>query len=139
MTDPSGIDPRTALSEIHRVDRRVRRDRWWLVVAALTMAVFTAAFYTGLKAFPETADDYVLPGVLLVTALLGLIALRRRVVDRGDNRREERTIWASIGLAGVTILLNRFVVPDGLTPWVVLVGLLPAAPFVVLAWRIARR
>jgi uncharacterized membrane protein YhaH (DUF805 family) len=139
MTNPQDIDPRTALSEIDRVDGRVRRDRWWPVAAALTMAVFTAAFYTGLKAFPETADDLVLPGVLMVLALLGLIALRRRVVDRGDNRREERTIWTSVCLAVVTILLNRFVVPDGLTPWVVLVGLLPAAPFVILAWRIARR
>ncbi|RKN52955.1 hypothetical protein D7193_24470 [Micromonospora costi] len=117
----------------------MRRDRWWPVAAALIMAVFTAAFYTGLKAFPETVDDFVLPGVLLVMALLGLIAFRRRVVDRGDTRREELTVWASVGLALVTILLNRFVLPDGLTPWVVLVGLLPAAPFLLLAWRITRR
>ncbi|MEV1330380.1 hypothetical protein AB0J20_12475 [Micromonospora costi] len=139
MTDPSDIDPSAALSEIHRVDRRVRRDRWWPVAAAVIMAVYTAAFYIGLKAFPEAADGFVLPGVLLVTALLGLIAFRRRVVDRGDTRREEMTVWTSIGLAVVTILLNRFVVPDGLTPWVVLVGLLPAAPFLLLAWRITRR
>ena len=139
MTESPDIDPRAALSEIDRVDRRVRRDRWWPVAAALTMAAFTAAFYIGLTAFPGSADDFVLPGVLVVMAILMLITFRRRVVDRGDHRREERTIWASIGLAVVTIVLNRFVVPDGLTPWVVLVGLLPALPFMVLAWRIAHR
>ncbi|GAA1774412.1 hypothetical protein [Luedemannella helvata] len=139
MTESPDMDPRTALSEIDRVGRRVRRDRWWPVAAALTMAAFTAAFYIGLKAFPGTADDYVLPGVLVVTAILVLITFRRRVVDRGDNRREERTVWASIILAVVTIVLNRFVVPDGLTPWGVLVGVLPALPFMVLAWRTARR
>jgi hypothetical protein len=134
------IDPRTALQEIDRVDRRVRRGRWWQVASALLAAVFLATFYIGLKAYPGTANGLVIPGFLVAFAVLGLIAWRRRVADRGDRRQEENAAWASMGLALITIGLNAFVLPDdGLTLWVVLVGLLPALPFAFLAWRIARR
>lgn len=139
MESMTGIEPQAALQEIDRVDRRVRRSRWWRIAAAVIMGVFTAAFYIGLKAYPGTADDYVLPGLLLVLALLGLVALGRRVAGRDDRRQEERVVWASLGLAVVTIVLNRFLVPSGLNAWVVLTGLLPAVPFAVLAWRIAKR
>ena len=132
------IDPHTALQEIDRVDRRVRRGRWWQVASALVMMFFSAAFYIGLKAFPGTAENLVLPVILLVFTLISLIAWRQRVVDRGDKRLEERTAWISLGLAAVTVALNAFVVPDGLSVWVVLAGLLPAIPFAVLAWRFAR-
>jgi peptidoglycan/LPS O-acetylase OafA/YrhL len=136
----SELDPRVAWQEIDRVDRRVRRGRWWRVAAALFMAAFLATFYIGLKAYPDTADDLVLPGMLLALAILGLIGWRQRVADRDGKREEERTTWASLGLAVVTIGLNALVLPDnGLTLWVVLAGLLPAVPFAVLAWRIARR
>lgn len=134
------LDPRDALREIDRVDQRVRRGRWWQVAYALVCAVFFASFYIGLKAYPGTAENLVLPAMLLVVAILWLLSLRRRVVDKDDKRLGEKAGWVSLGLAAITVVLNAFVVPNnGLTVWVVLVGLLPAIPFVVLAWRFARR
>lgn len=135
---PSEMDPRAALETIDRSSRRVRRERWWYVAAALLMAGFTAAFYIGLTAFPATVGDLVLPGALLVAAFAGFIGLRQRMVARVANRMENVVIWVSVGLAVPTMVLSRFVVPDGFTLWAVLVGVLPAVPFAVLAWRVAR-
>jgi hypothetical protein len=132
------MDPQAALDAIDRAGQRVRRQRWWYVCAALVMAGFTAAFYIGMAAFPATVDALVLPGVLLVAAVTGLIGLRQRMVDRVAGRWENALMWASVGLALPTLALIRFVVPDGFTIWAVLVGVLPAVPFAVLAWRVAR-
>jgi hypothetical protein len=133
------IDPRTALEEIDRVDRRVRRGRWWQVASALVMMFFSAVFYIGLKAYPGTADNLVLPVILLTFTLVSLIAWRQRVAGKDDKRLEQKAGWVSLGLAAVTVTLNWWVLPDGLSVWTVLAGLLPAIPFAVLAWRFASR
>lgn len=133
------IDPRTAAEEITRVSQRVHRTRWWGVAAALVMALFLAAFYTLTTAYPQATSAYVLPAVILCVGLLAFISWRRRAVHSTARRLEEPTVWASLGLAAVTIALKFFFEPQGLTPWVVLMGMLPALPFLVLAWRIARR
>ncbi|MDQ2586476.1 hypothetical protein [Saccharothrix yanglingensis] len=132
-------DPREALATIDRAGRRVRRERWWYVAAAAVVAVSTAAFYTGLSAAPDAVADLVLPGALVVVVLTGLIGLRLRAVDRTAARLENAALWAGVGLAVPTMLLIRFVLPEGFTPWSVAAGVLPAVPFGVLAWRVARR
>lgn len=136
MTEPD-LAPQAAVSEIDGVNRRVRQNRW-PVVAALTMAVLSAAFYIGLKALPETAHDLLLPSVVMAVLTVGVIAIRRSVVHRGSGHRTELALLTSVGLALVTIYLNRFVLPEGLTLSAVLLGLLPSIPFVVLAWWVAR-
>jgi len=134
------MDPRNAFEEIRRVDRRVRVNRRWYVLSSVVMAVALAAFYIGLKAFPGTANDLVLPWLLGTVAVLGLLGWQsRRAVDRVYGRWGERAALASLGLAIVTIVLNNTVVPDGLSVWTVLLGLLPAIPFLVLAWGVARQ
>ncbi|MEU0465583.1 hypothetical protein ABZ215_16405 [Amycolatopsis sp. NPDC006131] len=139
MASPDELDPREALDTIDRVGRRVRRERWWYVAATAVMAVFTAACYIGLIAAPAAVGDLVLPGVLVVVVLTGLIGLRLRVIDRAAARLENAAVWASVGLAVPTMLLDKFLVPEGFTPWAVPAGVLPALPFIVLAWRVARR
>lgn len=139
MTVPAGVDPHEALNEIHRMNQRVRRARWSYVLTAMIMAVYTAGMYIGVKSFPHTVPAFVLPWLLLTGGLLALIAFRRRVVDRDARRIEERVAYLSMGLGLVAIILNMFVVPDGFTVWSVLVGLLPAVPFLVRAWQVARR
>lgn len=133
------LGPREALDAIDRAGRRVRRERWWYVASSALMALYTAAFYIGMIAAPDTVEDFVLPGVAFVVVFAGVVGLRMRMVDRTARRIESRVIWTSVGLAVPAMLLNKFVLPEGLTPWAVLVGVLPAVPFAFLAWRVARR
>jgi hypothetical protein len=133
------IDPRAAADEIARVSRQVHRSRWWHVAAALVMAVFLAAFYTLTTAYPEASSAYAIVALIVCSAMLAFIGWRRRAVDREARKLEEPAIWASLALAGLTIVLKFFLEPEGLTPLVVVMGLLPALPFLALAWRIARR
>ncbi|WP_027945219.1 hypothetical protein [Amycolatopsis taiwanensis] len=138
MTERSDLAPQGAPSEIDRANRRVRQDGWWPVAASVLMAVFSAAFYIGLKALPETAHNLLLPDVVLAVIIVGVAAIRRSVVNRGAGHRAELAVLTSVGLALVTIYLNRFVMPDDLTPLAVHIGLLPSIPFAVYAWWVAR-
>ena len=61
------------------------------------------------------------------------------VLGEVDRVREQiRALWLSFGLVLVCLPIYRFLLPDGLSLWVVLVGLLPGLPFAVLAWRVSR-
>jgi hypothetical protein len=132
------LDPEAAAAEMARVDGKVRRSRWWHVTGAVIMAVFTFAFYTTTTAWPETIWTFGLPTLLVTSAMLAFVGWRRRAIDRTARRLEEPAVWASLGLAVVTITLKFFLRPEGLTPLVIVMGALPAIPFVVVAWRIAR-
>ena len=136
MTD---LTPRSALSEVDRVRRRIRARRWWHVASALVMTVSLTAYYIAMASWPRRVDDFVLPGVLVVVAVLAFIGWRTRSVDPRAERLETRTILLSLALALVTIAVNRFVLPEGLSAGTVLTGLLPGLPFAYLAWRVGRR
>ncbi|WP_156926073.1 hypothetical protein [Glycomyces arizonensis] len=139
MNTSESFDPRAASAEIDRAAARVRRARWWYVAAWAVMAVYSAAFYIGLMAYPERFEDLVIPAMLLVVAILGFMSWRQRMVSRGASRVETTVILSSICLGAVAAVVNESAVPDGLTVWAVLVGVLPAIPFAWLAWRAARR
>lgn len=128
-----------ALAEVERVRRRIRSRRWWHVASGLVTAVFLTAYYIAMAAWPEQADDFVLPAMGAVFVILLLMQWRMRAVPREAARLEENTVWVSLGLALVTIALNAFVLPEGLSVWIILTGVLPALPFLYLAWRVGRR
>lgn len=135
----SELNARTALSEVDRVRRRIRARRWWHVASALVMTVALTAYYIAMASWPRRVDDYVLPGVLVTVAVLGFIGWRIRSVDPRAQRLETPAVLVSLALALVTIAVNRFLLPEGLSAGTVLTGLLPGLPFLYLAWRVGRR
>lgn len=139
MNASERFDPHAASAEIDRAAARVRRARWWYVAASAVMAVYSAAFYIGLMAYPERLEDLVIPGLLLVMAVLGFMCWRQRMVSRGTSRVETAVIVSSVCLGAVAAVANQSAIPEGLTVWAVLVGVLPGLPFAWLAWRAARR
>lgn len=133
------LPAREALAEVDRVRRRIRSRRWWHVASGLVTAVFLTVYYIAMAAWPDQVDVFVLPAMAVVFAILLLIQWRMRAVPREAARLEENTVWVSLGLALVTIGLNSFVLPEGLSVWIVLTGVLPALPFLYMAWRVGRR
>lgn len=113
-------------------------NRWWYFTAALIMAIALAAFYVGIKAYPNPSVGTVLPGALVTVLLLAGGGYRLRVLNSRMARHERTALVAAAALSLVTILLHRFAVPDGLSTWTILTGVLPALPFVVLAWQSQR-
>lgn len=105
------------------------------------MTIALAAFYVGIKAVttaPDSSSDYVLPGALVTVLLLAGFGFRLRFTDSALARQERLALAAAAALSVVTILLHVFVVPDGLSAWTVLTGVLPALPFLLLAWQSQR-
>lgn len=110
-------------------------NRWWYFAATVIMAIAVAAFYVGIKASAETAAGYVVPGAVVSALLFAAWGYRLRVVDTAMARHERSALLAAAALSVVTILLHAFAVPDGLSAWTVLTGVLPALPFLALAWQ----
>lgn len=127
------------MADDEQVDEHVLgENRWWYLAAALIMAIALAAFYVGIKAFPQSTGGYVLPGALVTVLLAAGAGYRVKVLNSRMARHERTALIAAAALSVVTILLHQFAVPDGLSVWTVLTGVLPALPFVVLAWRSQR-
>ncbi|WP_016700663.1 hypothetical protein [Actinoalloteichus spitiensis] len=140
MTGDHQLSAALAVARARDAGRRACAGGRGYVVSCLLMAAAVTTFYTGLKVAPAVAPgDLVVPASLLVLGLLGLAVARLRSADPRTVELERPALCASAALALVALLMNRFVVPSGLTPWAVLFGLLPALPYLVLAWRAARR
>lgn len=112
--------------------------RWWYFAAAVIMAIAVAAFYVGIKAYPQSFGGFVLPGLLVTVLLLAGCLYRVRVVDSRLARQERFALGAAAGLSVLTVLLHAFVVDDGPSGWTVITGVLPALPFLLLAWQAQR-
>jgi len=113
----------------------VQAGRWWYFAAAVVMAIALGAFYVGLKAY---ATAYVLPALLVTVLLAAGCVYRLRVTDSPLAHHERTALGAGAALSVVTILLHAFAVPDGLSAWTVVTGVLPALPFLLLAWQSQR-
>ena len=100
-----------------------------------------AAFYGGWLGQPTARiiAGYVtcFLGVLVVGAILALLMWGGRTIPTAAIAASNRVVLISAVLMVVTLLLNRLL-PVGFSGWVVLTGLLPALPFLYLAWRVAR-
>lgn len=113
-------------------------NRWWYFAATVIMAIAVAAFYVGIKASAQTPAGYIVPGVVVSALLLGAWGYRMRIVDTAMARHERSALLAAAALSVVTILLHAIAVPDGLSTWTVLTGVLPALPFLLVAGRSQR-
>ncbi|MGH3469600.1 MAG: hypothetical protein ACRDQF_17920 [Thermocrispum sp.] len=116
----------------------MRAYRWWYFAAAVIMAIALAAFYVGVKAYPQSFGGSVLPGLLVTVLLLAGCLYRLRVTDTAMASAERLALAAAAALSVVTVLLQAFAVADGLSVWTVITGVLPALPFLLLAWQAQR-
>lgn len=139
-TDGTGDARAAAAASLAAADdiaRRIRSHRRWYIVGALVMAIALAAFTIALASWPDQLAEVIIPGILVIGGILALLAWRGRTVPAAASTAN-RVVYVSAGLMVVAFLLNRFILPSGFTGWSLLVGLLPAVPFVYLAWRVAR-
>jgi hypothetical protein len=102
------------------------------------MAVALGAFTIALASWPERLAELIIPGLLVVGVILAVLAWCGRTVPAAATARTNRTVYLSAGLTVVALLLIRLVLPEGFSAWAVLTGLLPALPFLYLAWRVGR-
>ena len=139
--DTSGTWPSTAaeaLAAADAVGRRIRSRRRWYVVGALVMAATLTAFTVALASWPERLAEVIVPGLVVVGATLALFAWCGRTVPAAATAATQRALFLGALLLVVALLLIRLVLPEGFSGWVVLVGLLPALPFLDLARRVSR-
>jgi len=136
-TRPSPSAAAEALSSADAAARRIRSRRGWYIAGTLVMAVALAAFSIALASWPDRLADLIIPGLLVVGAILALLAWSGRTIPTAAVAVSNRVVFISAALMVVTLLLNRLL-PAGFSGWVVLTGLLPALPFLYLAWRVAR-
>jgi len=136
-TGPSPSTAAEALSSADAAARRIRSRRGWYIAGTLVMAVALAAFSIALASWPDRLADLIIPGLLVVGAILALLAWSGRTIPTSAVAVSNRVVFISAALMVVTLLLNRLL-PVGFSGWVILTGLLPALPFLYLAWRVAR-
>lgn len=120
------------------MSRRIRARRGWYIVGALVMAVVLAAFVVALAAWPEHLAQVIVPGLILVGAILAVLGWSGRTMPAATVTATNRVVGASAVLLLVALLLIRFVLPEGFSVWTALIGALPALPFLYLAWRAGR-
>lgn len=139
--DDSSLSPSAAEEALETVDvaaRRIRVRRAWYIAGALVMAAALAVVNIVLASWPERLADVIVPGLLVVVAILAAFAWFGRGVLAAGAVSTNRAVYLSAVLMVVTFLLNRLLIPEGFSGWVVLTGLLPALPFIALAWRAGR-
>lgn len=136
-TSPSSSAAAEALSSADAAAGRVRSRRHWYTAGALVMAAAMLTFNVALAAWPDRLANVIVPGLVLVLAILALLAWSGRTVPTAATATTNRVMLVSAVLMITTLLLNRLL-PAGFSGWVVLTGLLPALPFLYLAWRVAR-
>lgn len=131
-------EPSEALSEVVRVSERIRAHRWWYVAESLVLASSLTVFYIAIHTWPDLVATWLLTGLVVVTGVLALMQRHRRSVPTPARKWEGRAMLLSFGLVLVCLPVYRFLLPEGFSLWLALVGLLPGLPFAVLAWRVSR-
>ncbi len=127
-----------ALAVIARVDRRVRGKARWHAWVWLIAGASTAGAYVSQAAFAGDLGDVIAVAYVALALLLACYACRQRVVGRDAARIERRMACAYLALCALTVVLESTVVPAWWSPWVIPVGLLPAMPCAVIAWKVLR-
>lgn len=136
-TGPSPSVAAEALSSADAAAGRIRSHRRWYIAGALVMAATLAAFSVALAWWPDRLAEVIIPGLLIALAVLAVLSWSGRTIPESATKATNRVILISAVMMIVTLLLNRLL-PVGFSGWVVLTGLLPALPFLYLAWRVAR-
>ena len=136
-SEPTPTAAAEALSSTEAVARRIRSRRGWYIASTLVMATTMGAFSISLVSWPDRLADLIIPGLLVIAAILALLAWSGRTIPTAAIALTNSVVLLSAALMVVALLLHRLL-PVGFSGWALLTGLLPALPFLYLAWRVAR-
>ncbi|MDT0156647.1 hypothetical protein Q9R19_03305 [Microbacterium sp. ARD32] len=134
---PTTATAAETLGTVDAIARRIRSHRRWYVFGALVMALALAAFTVAFASWPDRLAEVLIPGILVVGAILAVLAWRGRTVPAAAASANV-TIYVSAGLIIAALALIKLLLPAGFSGWAVLIALLPALPFLHLAWRVGR-
>lgn len=135
------MNERLAIDHIRHIDRRVRAESAWYGVYCLIIAAATSAYVivSHLLGAGSAAVLWLILGTLVVLgAMYWVYGRQQRVVSLAQARLDVPMGVGSIVLMGVALAVRQAMVPEGFTPWLVPVALLPAIPCLVGAWKVFR-
>ncbi|MFE9653248.1 hypothetical protein [Micromonospora sp. NPDC006431] len=131
------LDAAAALREIQRVTRRARASLWREVLQWLWTAAFIPSFLLVLHLHPEYSMGMVIAAIVMCVPL-GILKSRTGAFSRGATRQDKVIGWIWILLfCGALAALDQ--VPQGLSPWVVIIAIAPGLPPLVAAAWVFRR
>lgn len=129
------LDPALALRRMDVIDRRTRATARWPAVCWLVLAVAFPVFLIGERVATGPVLRVVewLPLAAVIAVLA--IATTRRAESRIATRLSLPAGAACVGLALACMVAKWTVLPDGYSPGLVVLGVLPALPCVYAAVR----
>lgn len=148
MTNKTGnnLRPNAAVSEIHRVEERVRTSRQWYISSMLTLGIFTIAFFALVGWVPARSTPWYLFALIsFVPILIYFILLAIRKSHPPTSGRELRKLEIRLGYIFVLLMLTAIAIdffllkPYQGTVLAAFTGILPALPCFYGAWKVSRK
>lgn len=140
MASEEPFEPSTAAADIERVERKVRSSRRWTVAGVVLLGVATIAYFAVLGATAHKSTGAVLVGLVAFPSLLfGVLrAMRNRRPPAAGRQllHLERTFGAAYVLLLIPAGIAAVLLPRPLPA--ALMGVVPAIPCLIGAWRAAR-
>ena len=140
------LPPNEAVSEIHRVEKRVRSSRQWYISSMLTLGIFTIAFYALIGWAPIRSIPFPLFSLIsFAPLLLYFILLYIRKSHPPTFGRGLRKLEMRLGNIFVLLMLTASAIdvfllkPYQGTVWVAFTGILPALPCFYGVWKVSRK
>lgn len=130
------LSPHAAAAEIDRMSQRVRAGGRWQGWMWLIIGVATFTFYVGTGSGSVVLADVIAPAFGLLGVASCLYAARQRVVDRVAGRIERPVTGCYVAVVVRGVVLKLTVLPDRLTPGLVIVAVIMAVPGFVGAWLV---
>lgn len=131
----SSMTPQAAAAEADRAARQVRRRAQWQGWLFLATAVVNFGFYIAVGSADRTVSRAISPLPVLLAVVIFVVASRQPVIGRDAARVNKPAVVASLATAIAGLMLYQTVMPQGFTPWLVLLAALMVAPLVAGAWR----
>lgn len=140
MNAGDGMSPDQALSEIDRVDRRVRHSSrgagWYFVITGLATIAYWPAMFLGDDPVPDVAAV----GWVVLTVVSTVYWVRRRVHNPLVRRLNGPITGAYVVTMLAAFAFCVFVMPERPAPgWVaalVIVSVVAALPLLYAGWRV---
>jgi hypothetical protein len=147
MTNKTGdnLRPNAAVSEIHRVEERVRSSRRWYISSMLTVGISTIAFFALVGWVPRSFQRPFLPLITFFPLLIYFILLYVRKSHPPTSGRELTNLEMRLGSIFSLLLLTAVAIdffllkPYQGTVWAAFTGILPSLPCFYGVWKVSRK
>lgn len=131
----NGLTPQAAAAEIDRTAHQVRRRARWQGWLFLVVAVVDFGFYIAIGSADPAVARALSPLPILLVVATFLVASRQPVTGRDAVQFNKPVVMAGLATATAGLVLYQTVVPQGFTPWLVLLAAFMVTPFLAGAWR----